>query len=89
MVVGGRSPNKTLFSRENGRIWQLDFYPTVRRPVIAFCLIITSPSQSHRHLLEIMPQSPFDHLRCCCRNPLLRALCITKGAADLRGAFSE
>jgi phosphatidylinositol kinase/protein kinase (PI-3 family) len=30
MIVGGRSPNKILLARASGRVWQLDFFPSVR-----------------------------------------------------------
>ncbi len=30
MVIGGRAPNKILFARASGKVWQLDFFPSVR-----------------------------------------------------------
>ena len=27
LLIGGRSPNKILFAKSSGRVWQMDFYP--------------------------------------------------------------
>ena len=28
LLVGGRSPNKILFAKSSGKLWQAEFYPT-------------------------------------------------------------
>ena len=27
LYIGGRTPNKILFAKRSGRVWQMDFYP--------------------------------------------------------------
>ncbi len=51
MVVGGRSPNKILFARGSGRVWQLDFYPTVCLHWTNCALMSIAVSAQHTVLL--------------------------------------
>ncbi len=56
MVVGGRTPNKILFARASGTLWQLDYFPQVRP-------IPPSPDHLHCHMLHHSVPCPASTVR--------------------------